>query len=419
MHAGVAQVVGRVQCPYDSRAPAQLEFAIFWYNADTQIKLGEMSHSPRRYPERIRGRLQLTVSRASALAVVLILATAPLARGQNSQPADSLGTIVGFVVMRDGDLPLAYSVVSAPGLERFTNDRGVFTLTDVRPGPLRLRVRHLGYTPADVVVDVHAGTVDTLRVRLVHIAVQLTAVRVRAYPECKNPGPPQAALDSGFATVFQQLRQNAEQYALLTSAYPFEYSVERTLANTTTSGEFHVERTDTVAMRSTNEWQYRPGAVVRPESSPRLGQREYMLHIPTLIQFADTVFLTNHCFHNGGVEIVEGVDLVRVDFVAASRIKDPDVDGSMYLDPASFQIRRAFLHLSKVPREIRGLLETEATTVFAELLPSIPIISGISSINRIEVNRRRPNAIATWNEEQRLVSVHFLNGKPGDDVRKP
>lgn len=378
-----------------------------------------MSHSPRRYPELIRSRLQLAISRASALAVVLILSTALSARGQNPQRADSLGTIVGFVVMREGDLPLAYSVVSSPGLERFTNDRGVFTLADLRPGQLRLRVRHLGYTPVDVVVDVRAGAVDTVRVRLVHIAVQLTAVHVRAYPECKNPGPPQASADSAFATVFQQLRQNAEQYALLTSVYPFEYTVERTLANTTTSGEFHVERTDTVAMRSTNEWQYKPGAVVRPEASPRLRQREYMLHIPTLIQFADTVFLANHCFHNGGVETVEGADLVRVDFVAASRIKDPDVDGSMYLDPASFQIRRAFLHLSKVPREVRGLLETEATTVFAEVLPSIPIISGISSINRIEVNRRRPNAIATWNEEQRLVSVHFLNGKPGDDVRKP
>lgn len=380
-----------------------------------------MPFLPARYATLVHGRLYRAISRASLLSVLLTISTTRSARAQDQQPTDSLGAIVGFVVMKDGDLPLAYSVVSAPALdhERFTNDRGVFTLTGLRPGQVRLRVRHLGYTPAEVVVDVHAGAVDTVRVRLVHIAVQLTAVRVRAYPECKNPGPPRAVADSAFATVFQQLRQNAEQYALLASTYPFEYTIERTLANTTVSGDYHVEQIDTMPLRSTDRWEYRPGAVVRPENGPRPRRREYVLRIPTLIQFADTVFLANHCFYNGGVETVEGSDVVRVDFVAASRIKDPDVDGSMYLDPTSFQIRRAFLHLSKVPRELRGLLETEATTVFAEVLPSIPIISGISSINRVEADRKRPSAVAAWNEEQRLISVHFLNAKPGEDAKKP
>lgn len=303
-----------------------------------------------------------------------VIGTAASASGQIPQTPpqpDSTGSVTGVVIARDGGVPLAYGVVSiaALGREQFTNDRGAFLLDHLPPGRYRLRVRHLGYTPAEIDVAVRPGATDTVRVQLTHIAVRLNAVQVRAYPECKNPEPPRRSADSAFSTVFDQLRQNAEQYRLLINEYPFLYGVQRTLSVTFGRGNVRPESVDTINSRSQDDWRYTPGSVVTRERRRLRPDGPPMMRIPTLSHFADSVFLTNHRFHNGGAEEVDGVELLRIDFVAASRIRDPDVDGSMYLDPATFQIRRAFLHLSKTPSDVPDLLETEATTWFSELLP--------------------------------------------------
>lgn len=365
-------------------------------------------------------RRLFTVARTS-LSIVLI-ATAAFAGpvdAQSATRADSTGTIVGIVVTKEGGVPLAYSVASIPSLarERFSTDQGVFTLTELPAGPLQLRVRHLGYTPVDLPVTVHAGRADTVRVTLVHIAVRLSAVHVRALPECKNPGVPKASSDSAFATVFDQLHQNADQYRLLADAYPFVYTVERTMSVTMVSGDTKLESIDTLVIQSANQWRYHPGAVVT--RSPRSAKGPMTMNIPTLVHFADKLFLDNHCFYNGGLETVDGTELMRIDFNAAARIKDPDVDGAMYLDPTSFQIRRSVLRLSRIPKEIRGLEKTEAVTTFGEVLPSIPLIAGIFSINEFQANERDPKSLASATEQQRLTRVQFLKGMPGEDVKKP
>lgn len=340
------------------------------------------------------------------------------ARGRAQTGVDTAGTIIGVVTTKEGGVPLAYSVVSAAsvGLERFSNAQGVFALTPLHPGSLHLRVRHLGYSPVELDVTVRPGQTDTVFVALTHIAVRLTAVDVRAYPECKNPGPPKAAADSAFALVFDQLKQNAEQYRLLTDTYPFIYATERTLSNTLVNGEERTERIDTMIVTS-NRWEYKPGTIVARPARGRIGP--VTMNIPTLVNFAEKSFLENHCFYNGGLETVDGTDMLRVDFNAASKIKDPDVDGSMYLDPINFQIRRSVLHLSKIPAGLRGLTETEAVTLFGELFPSVPIIADIKSVNRFQANTSKPTSEATANERQRLISVQFTKGKPGEDVKRP
>jgi hypothetical protein len=354
----------------------------------------------------------------------MLLGTAGLGRAQTVPPAqpDSTGTIVGIVTMREGGLPLAYSVVSATAVarEQFSDDQGVFRLTALRPGPLQLRVRHLGYTPAEIPTVVHSGRVDTVRVALSHIAVRLTAVQVRGYPECRNPGVPAATTDSAFATVFDQLRQNADQYRLLTRTYPYVYSVERTFSTTLVDGDVRMDGIDTTTFASLTTWTYRPGTVVERDGPSRVFRTgTLMMNIPTLANFADPAFIDNHCFYNGGLETVDGVDLLRVDFVAAARISDPDVNGSMYLDPGTFEIRRSIVRLSKIPRGVAGLVETEAVTYFGELLSSVPVIAGIMSVNQFAANSRRPDAATAAHEQQRLVAVQFLKGRPGEDPKKP
>lgn len=363
---------------------------------------------------------QLFTVAFAALSIALIGAAVPAGRALAQSPthSDLTGTIVGIVVTKEGGLPLAYSVASAPSLgrERFSTDQGVFAFSDLPAGPLQLRVRHLGYTPVDLTVTVHAGGVDTVGVQLVHIAVRLSAVQVRALPECKNPGVPKASADSAFATVFDQLHQNAEQYRLLADAYPFIYTVERTMSVTMMSGDTKLEGIDTLVIESATQWKYHPGAVV---SRSRSAFGPMTMNIPTLVHFADRMFLENHCFYNGGLETIDGAELMRIDFNAAARIKDPDVDGSMYLDPTSFQIRRSVLRLSRIPREIKGLEKTEAVTYFGEVLPSIPVISDIVSVNEFQPNDSQPKALASATEHQRLTRVRFLKGMPGEEPKKP
>ena len=143
------------------------------------------------------------------------------------------------------------------------------------------------------------------------------------------------------------------------------------------------------------------------------------MNIPTLVTFADPTFIGNHCFYNGGLETIAGVELLRVDFNAAARIKEPDVNGSMYLDPNTFQIRRSILRLSRMPPGLRGLVGTEAVTYFGEVLATIPIIVGIESVNRFSANSVLPETPTSAHEEQRLIAVRFLQGKPGDEVKRP
>jgi hypothetical protein len=341
------------------------------------------------------------------------------AQAQTPARTDSTGTVAGVVVVRGGGVPLPYSVVAVPSLsrERFTNAQGAFVLTDLPAGPLLIRVRHIGYSPVELSVNVHAGGLDSIQIGLAHIVVRLSAMEVHANAECKNPGMPSAAADSTFSLVFDQLRQNAEQYRLLTETYPFRYLAERTFSHAQANGVLRVDGTDTVVVDSRAAWHYQPGVVLSTgDGIP--GYRPVMLNIPTLVHFADKSFLDNHCFMNGGSESVDGAELLRIDFTAAARIKDPDVNGSMYLDPATFQIRRSVIRLSRIPRAMPNLRETEATTWFTDALSSISMIAGISSVNRVNPTRG-PTATTSMFEEQRLIRVEFLRTMPGEDVKKP
>lgn len=369
--------------------------------------------------------------RSSATAVGLLVCLASAAGAQDTTRATTSGSgaagvtgiIVGFVTAKEARVPLPYSVVAIPSLgrERFTTDSGEFVLAGVPAGDVTLRVRHVGYSPIDLHVTVHADKRDTVRIALAHIAVRLAAMQVRGYPECKSPGPPSAASDSSFATVFDQLRQNAEQYRLLTRKYPFNFAVERIMSTGQADGTMHIESIDTLVLRSIDEWTYRPGDVVTRETrSSRFFTRGSLLfNLPTLASFADDAFLANHCFYNGGLETVDGTELLRVDFVTASRIREPDVDGSMYLDPVNFQIRRALLRLSKVPAGVRGLAGLQATTLFGEILPSVPVIAAVSSVNQFDTKGRPTDGAVRAFEDQRLIAVTFLKGRPGEDAKKP
>jgi len=373
----------------------------------------------------VRVRCLATPMRARFRELIrLILCSCGLATGKVAlaQLPDSsgTGTLIGLVSIKDAAVPLPFSVVSITRLQReqFTDERGRFRVGDLPAGSVRLRIRHVGYSPADTDVVVRAGVTDTIRIALSRIAVRLTAMQVRAYPECITPGPPPAT-DTAFTTIFEQLKQNAEQFRLLATKYPFIYAVERTTSTLLGGVDLRRDVVDTITLMSDSQWQYSPGTVVVQEKVRGRSAGPVTMRIPTLANFADSLFIANHCFFNGGLETVDSRALLRVDFVAASALKDPDVDGSMFLDPTTFQIRRSFLHLSKTPRIVPDVTGTEATTIFAELFPSVPVIATVQSINYLRTTSRRYRAPTQTREDQQLIAVEFLRNKPGEDVKKP
>jgi hypothetical protein len=160
-------------------------------------------------------------------------------------------------------------------------------------------------------------------------------------------------------------------------------------------------------VRSDGREHYAPGDVIVQHGQVRA------VAIPSLAVFADRAFIEAHCFRTGGFEEVEGKRLFRIDFQAAEKIDSPDLNGSMYLDPANFVIRRSVIRVSKLSRGLNEFDSITVTSQFEEIFPGIPIVAeadGLSHYAKPRVsNRERLLAFA---EHQRDVQVRFLRAVP-------
>jgi hypothetical protein len=344
----------------------------------------------------------------------VLTVSASVLQAQRTDTTGSMtGAITGVIVARESATGLGYSIVGIPsrGIERLSNERGEFTLRDLRPGTIELLIRHLGYAPVRISRVVRAGAVDTVRVELSKLATQLGAVQVRASRVCTNPGAPKASVDAAFAAVLEQLEQNADQYRLVSAEYPFVYDMERRSSVRYVSGDVMTQRIDTVRVNTGVAWKYAPGAVVDRTEDPH--NRQVLFNIPSLIHFADPIFLANHCFFSGGRDTADGSAALRIDFLAASKLKAPDVDGSMYIDPETYQIRRSVLRLTRIPPETPEISSVTVTTEFRTIVPWISIVSSISSVHQLWTDTTRPVLPYAAYETQRLLGVTFLVEKPG------
>ncbi|HEX7938345.1 MAG TPA: carboxypeptidase regulatory-like domain-containing protein [Gemmatimonadaceae bacterium] len=317
------------------------------------------------------------------------------------------GGIAGIVVARSTGEALPYSIVEIEGtaFSVFANDSGRFAFRGVATGLHVLHVRRLGFTPADVSVQVQTGAADTLTVSLDHVAVQLGGVTVRAFPPCTAPGPP-AASDSALTTIFEQVKLNARQYKYLAEHYPFDQVVEvhKTRKLRGSKDALLGEPLHNVTYHSTDKRQYAPGGILK-----RRG-RDWYFEIPELIDVAEPSFINAHCWHYAGVDTIDDVEHYRVDIVAADTLPDADVNGSFYINSRSFQIRRSVLHFSRRPSQVKSVESMETTTEFFEVLPSIPVISKVRSVQVID-----PSSLYSETyEDQRTIDIKFRNRKPGD-----
>jgi len=308
----------------------------------------------------------------------------------------------GEAVAAETQARLPYTTVSLiPGFPtRFTDDSGAFVYAALPPGTYRLILRHIGYQLFDTVLVIADQPIH-LRLALRPLAFELPPVTVVALLSCGQPGPPDPAAEPELAAIFDQLRENAARYRLLSDAYPFKYWILRRLQN---EGS-RLVITDTLEYRSDHMVRYAPGRLVGGYIRAGGGRRRE-LRIPNAADLADSAFHKAHCFAFGGVESIDGQAHLRVDFQAAARLRAPDVDGTAWLDSATHALRRLTFRLTQAERAVAGLQALDVTVVFGQVLPSIELPSLVVSITTAKDG-------STGLEEQRLLRWAFLRAVPG------
>jgi hypothetical protein len=155
---------------------------------------------------------------------------------------------------------------------------------------------------------------------------------------------------------------------------------------------------------------YAPGSVVSRYRNA-VNRFESAVNLPTLVNFAEPAFQANHCFAFGGVETIDGRPLARIDYLAADRITTPDVDGAIYLDTATFQIRLVTLTLTQIPAAFANIDRVTVATRFREIAPSISVIDRVTAANVLAPSRGA-NPTVENTEEQRLLEFRFVNNAP-------
>jgi len=342
------------------------------------------------------------VPRATILIAIASLPAAPAARAQETVRA----SLRGVVVAAETGERVSYALIALdPGGERFADSTGAFVYTALAPGKYHVRLRQVGYAPFDTTLVIGTAT-PPMRFELKHIALEVAAVTVRTSSECASTDTTEARTAS--SQVFVQLSQNAERYRVLADRYPFSYLVTRRFEDLRGNGMAHVH-TDTLRYDSNARHPYAPGDVVRPDPDVSTGNAK-VVRLPTLPDFADAAFQRFHCFRLVGVETIEGHRMIRMDFVPSRRLQTPDVDGSAYLDTATFQVRYTRVRLTRVADAAEGVESWEALTKFADVVPSLFVVMLVRAETRLTPTSRD---VVRRTEEQRLMQVLWLRARPG------
>ena len=172
-----------------------------------------------------------------------------------------------------------------------------------------------------------------------------------------------------------------------------------------------IDRFDSLRTEGSASAHYKPGNVVQRVRGPRGSRSEYFLQVPTLLDFADAVFQNNHCFLLRGVVANGETSEIRVDFLPSSKLRTPDVGGSVFLEAGSYRLLRAEIYLVKLPPGMAGLKGIRATTHFDDVVKGLPAIAEI--IARSEFTAVRGQLPFQYSiEHQRTLEVRFKKAIP-------
>ena len=349
------------------------------------------SKSPGGNPVRVR-----LSPRALAILVHAALVTAAGAQQRS---------LTGTVVSATSGEPLPFSIVALlPGFaQRFTDQAGRFEFSGVAPGRYHLVVRQIGFYPVDTTIIFTADTGLSVRLALRHLPVELAAVTVTAPQTCIAPGPPDSTIAPQLAAVFGQVLENARRLQLLNDSFPYEYRLQRRSWDVDRAGRETIVHFDTLSQETEEGWRYQPGQLMQWRRGP--AGRELFIRLPTLVDFADSVFVGAHCFWLAGRDSLGADTLIRLDFAPAASLHTTDVAGAAYLDPATYQLQYTIVRLTRPDQAMPGVSSLVATSHFREVAPGIPLQDHVRAVTTLASATR--NGAGQRVEEQWLVWVNF------------
>ncbi len=355
----------------------------------------------------IRRRLPL-----AAVLGMLVFAAAVSAQTPAESGADSSGRLLGRVLYRDQGVGIPYgSVTLTPsGVSRFADSTGSFAFVHLVPGLYHVRARQIGFSPFDTTVQVLPGpavTTVTLSLRRVAIRLEKVVVHARGPKECIATGIPDSLVHPELAALFDQVRENVARLRILTTSYPFHFRrVEEFLEREPGYDDRRID-IDTVDIESWHDEAYEPGQVVFTAGG-RYGQTAQFMHLVQFQDLANPTFEQTHCFWIAEADQPHDPHaLVRIDFRPASALQEPDVEGSVYLDPDRYVVRHAEFHLTHPNEATPPLRDWTYYSWFREVVPLVPVVSVFRSFAQ---PARAPGVI----ENARMLDVVFIHEAPVD-----
>jgi len=333
------------------------------------------------------------LSRRSAC---LLLALAPLAVAA-SWPGSHTPVVPAVLLLRVVDsatrAPVPNAEVTASSRRGLTDAKGEVRVLYPENGELRVRVRQLGFRYVDRTFHHDASSTaeeDTAVVALVRVGFALPQVVVRAERRCEEKGDPaHVALSQA---SMELLRFGAEQFENFRRVYPFDITMERRTVLTTRA--MSMGRKPEVDTTASNEWgdRYIPGKVLTES-----GRDEYFVPLLFVSALADSAFWDRHCFVARGVESRDGRRLIRLDFSPTLDVREPDWEGSAWLDSARSVLARVDFRLTNL-RHMVGPQHFEGYTVFSTPTPYIAMPD---------------STVASWTTERPAGSVGELRRSTG------
>src|SRR5215210_4121655 len=277
----------------------------------------------------------------AALQVVLA------ATGGSPTPATRVPTALLLRVVDSATrLPLPNAEITASGRRGLTDAQGEVRILWPENGELLVRIRQLGFRYADRTFHRDPASTaeeDTAVVALAHIGWALPQVVVRAERRCRDAGDPtHVALTQ---SSMELLRLGADQFENFRRAYPFDLTLEQRTSFSAPLGRLRPRPRVIVDTTASNLWgdRYTPGNVLQ-----RRGVNEYFVPLLFVSALADSAFWSRHCFEARGVESREGRRLIRLEFRPALGVRDPEWEGSAWLDSARSVLARVDFRLTNL-----------------------------------------------------------------------
>ena len=135
------------------------------------------------------------------------------------------------------------------------------------------------------------------------------------------------------------------------------------------------------------------------------------MRVPQLTDFADSIFLQEHCFSYGGTEELGERRVFKLNFTPANRVETPDVEGSISIDTLDYSVREAVFRMTRPEALYPPILGLEVRTFYKEIAPGLPLFDLIRATQPLPKAQpyESPRVVV---EEQKLIRVVFVRDTP-------